>query len=368
MNTKKRQNKFSFLLGIATLLTVIFTFDKYISSNYIRGGSATFIAAAAHSAVTWYVFAFLTIPLLKFVRRFPIQKKTPAAMILLYIFASILFSFAHTTTTYLFWFKRLGYKVVFSEDFILHLISHYAFNLIIFLSIIGLYYLIEYYRISRERELRTAELKTLLSQTRLQVLKMQIQPHFLFNTLNAIAALMYEDVNKSHTMLSRLSDLLRIALDSSERQEVTLQEEMTFLQSYLDIQELRFQDRLQINVNTPPETLNAMVPSMILQPLVENVVTHGLEPLGNKGKIEIRSQIKDNSLILKISDNGPGLPSSENIDESNGIGISNTRKRLRQLFGDDFKIEFTNNTNAGMKVTMTIPFREESKFQVDTHT
>ena len=365
MDKKKKQNKFLIILGIATFLSIIFTFDKYIISNYIRGGSVTFTEAAAWSVATWYVFALLTIPLLKFVKQFPLQKKAPAARIILYFFASIIFSMAHTTTTYLIWFKRLGFKVVFSEDFILQLISHYAFNLIIFSSVIGLYYLIEYYRIYHERELRTAELKALLSQTKLQVLKMQIQPHFLFNTLNGIAALMYEDVNKAHTMLSRLSDLLRIALESTESQEITLRKEMTFLMSYLDIQEMRFQDRLQIKLNISPETLNLLVPNMILQPFVENVFIHGFEPLGNKCKIEISAQIKDNSLILQISDNGPGLPESENIDENNGIGISNTRKRLHQLYGEDFTIEFANNANAGMRVTMVIPHRDENEFQMN---
>ena len=365
LGKKIKQNKLYLLLGIATFLAIIFTFDKYILSNYIRGGSVTIAEAAVWSVATWYVFALLTIPLLKFVRQFPLRKKTAAARILLYFFASIIFSIAHTTTTYIIWYKRVGFKVVLSEGFILQLLSHYAFNLIIFSIVIGLYYLIEYYRIYHERELRTAELKALLSQSRLQVLKMQIQPHFLFNTLNGIAALMYEDVDKAHTMLSRLSDLLRIALESTERQEITLQKEITFLKSYLDIQELRFQGRLQINVDTPKETLNALVPNMILQPFVENIFTHGFEPLRNKCKIEISSRIKDNSLILQISDNGPGFPETENIDESSGIGISNTRKRLHQLFGEDFTIEFTNNSNAGMKVTMAIPYRDENELPMD---
>jgi two-component system LytT family sensor kinase len=217
----------------------------------------------------------------------------------------------------------------------------------------------DYYSKYRERELSAAELEKQLAEARLQALQMQLNPHFLFNSLHSISALMHQDVEGADGMIARLSDLLRAALESSDTQEVTLREELDLLKRYLAIEQIRFGDRLNVNIAAPPELLDAEVPNLILQPLVENAIRHGVEPRATPGRIELRAQRSNNALVLEVSDNGPGLPSSQPMDE--GVGLSNTRTRLRTLYGEAHSFELRQSPEGGLLVRLTIPFRTASK-------
>jgi LytS/YehU family sensor histidine kinase len=199
-------------------------------------------------------------------------------------------------------------------------------------------------------------LETQLAQAQLQTLKMQLHPHFLFNTLNAIAGLVRDSRNKAAVnMLAGLSDLLRYTLENAGKQEVPLKEELEFLELYLDIQQMRFSDRLRVELQIEPETLGALVPNLILQPLVENAIRHGVSRRAASGTIGVSAKRDDALLCIRIYDDGPGLKR----DKGRGVecvGLSNTRARLRQLYSEDQRFSLTEREGGGVEATLIIPF------------
>ena|SRR5579863_3053858 len=214
---------------------------------------------------------------------------------------------------------------------------------------------IAYYRRSRERELRTSQLETQLAKANLHGLKSQLQPHFLFNTMHSISSLMLTNVMAADEMMTRLSDLLRMSLDNGEAQITTLNREIEFVNGYLEIEKIRYEDRLKVVWDIAPETLDALVPQLLLQPLVENAVRHGVSRLSSGGEIRIVASHTDDTLHLQVKDNGPGLAESA-IVQSEGLGLGTTRERLRTLYGDAQSIEIKNVPTGGAEVTVRIPF------------
>jgi two-component system, LytTR family, sensor kinase len=227
-------------------------------------------------------------------------------------------------------------------------------NIIIYSLIIAGHYGYQYYRSFRERQLRSAELETLLARADLQNLKSQLQPHFLFNTLNTISVLMRRDPAAANQTLVRLSDLLRISLNNVGAHEVSLREELNFLDGYLEIEQTRFQDRLQIRRSIEPGAMAGAVPNLILQPLVENAIKHGIARRPGPGTIEITAMCKASNLHLEVRDDGPGLT---NLHGQNGVGLSNTRRRLQQLYGSQHEFHIRAAAGGGVSVTVVIPFR-----------
>ena len=219
----------------------------------------------------------------------------------------------------------------------------------------------DYYRRFRERERRAAQLEveaaqleTQLAQAQLDALKMQLHPHFLFNTLNSISVLMRDDATAANRMLIRLSELLRVALKSEGRQEIPLRQELEFLRGYLEIEQTRFQDRLMVDFDIEKETLDAQVPNLILQPLVENAIRHGIAPRAEAGLIQVQARRENSFVELCVSDDGAGLNESEM--QGNGIGLSNTRKRLEKLYGEQYGFEISSPAGGGLQVRLKIPF------------
>jgi signal transduction histidine kinase len=207
-----------------------------------------------------------------------------------------------------------------------------------------------------QQQTETARLNELLSKAQLNALRRQIEPHFLFNTLNAIAGLVREGRNDAAvTMISGLSDFLRGVLEDSNRQQVPLEEEMTFLQKYLDIQKVRFADRLRLNVNVATELFPAQVPSLILQPMVENAVKHGIAKRAQGGEIRITACRSEGMLVLTVYNDGPSLPPDWEKTQS-GIGMSNIRTRLQSLYGDAFGLNMKNQAPDGVEVSVCVPF------------
>jgi sensor histidine kinase YesM len=184
---------------------------------------------------------------------------------------------------------------------------------------------------------------------------MQLHPHFLFNTLHAVSTLLHRDPDAADEMLSQLSDLLRMTLENFGLQEVSLREELEFIRRYLDIQQTRFQDRLRVTIDVPPETLDARVPNQALQPIVENAIHHGLEGRTGSGTIEIRARGRAAMLQLSVRDDGPGLAATWQVAQQEGIGLSNTRARLKQLYGSLASLDLSNHPLGGTVVTLLIP-------------
>ena len=223
----------------------------------------------------------------------------------------------------------------------------------IYLALVSLAHALHFYRRAQERERRSLELSASLARARLEALKMQLQPHFLFNSLNAIAALVHKDANAADEMLGALSDLLRLTLESSGEQELPLRRELEVVERYLAIEKVRFGDRLNFAIDAAPETLPALVPALVLQPLVENAVRHGLEPLRRPGELTIRAERDGAVLRLLVTDNGAGLRAPSTPRE--GVGLANTRARLRELYGDAAALDLI-SSEEGLTVRIAIPF------------
>ncbi|HEX7150889.1 MAG TPA: histidine kinase [Thermoanaerobaculia bacterium] len=210
-----------------------------------------------------------------------------------------------------------------------------------------------YYRRMRDRELTASQLRAELAESKLEVLKRQLHPHFLFNTLNSISVLMFEDVKVANRMLLRLSEILRHGLTDDSPHEVSLERELRFLERYLEIERMRFGDRLTIDMNVDPTSLGARVPNLILQPLVENAIRYGVAAVDRPSRVAIRAEKQGEELKLEVRDDGPGLARNA----KRGIGLSNTEARLRQMYGTEQKLELTSPAAGGLLVSISIPFR-----------
>jgi len=217
---------------------------------------------------------------------------------------------------------------------------------------------IAYYGKYRERELQSSQLEAQLAHAQLEVLKIQLEPHFLFNTLNSIAALARNDGLAAENMTLQLADLLRFSLDAVGIHEVPLSRELTFLQKYIDIQQTRFQERLRVEMDIQPLTLSALVPNLLLQPLVENAIRHGIGPRRAPGFIRISTRQVFDELWMEISDNGLGLTGYAGVAPPEGVGLQNTRARLQQLYNHDHKMTLEDAPAGGCIVKIHIPFRE----------
>jgi two-component system, LytTR family, sensor kinase len=235
-----------------------------------------------------------------------------------------------------------------------------ALDVLVYWSLVGFCQAITNFRSSQERERRAAELEARLTSAKLQALRMQINPHFLFNTLNSIAALVYVNPRAADEMLGDLSELLRRALDSMEEQEVPLAQELEFIGAYLSLEQKRFGERLRVEQSVPDELMKALVPALILQPLVENAVRHGIEPRRGPGLISIEAKQEHKHLHLIVRDNGRGLPGADlNNSGRRGIGLANTQARLRALYGQDQSFSFGGAEPQGCRVDIHLPFHLE---------
>ena len=216
---------------------------------------------------------------------------------------------------------------------------------------------LSHFQESRQRERRALELEARLTQANLQALKMQLQPHFLFNALNAISTLIHQNPKAADDMVGALSQFLRMSLDVSSQNEVPLQKELEFVNRYLDIQQTRFGVRLRIRREIDPAAADAIVPPLLLQPLVENSIRHGIETRESGGLVTIRVQRRDEMLLLEVCDDGGGFTGRQLLPVSQGIGLSNTKARLQALYGERHQFRLIANCPTGACVSMAIPFR-----------
>jgi two-component system, LytTR family, sensor kinase len=349
---KNRWSKWLFGFGLWTLLGLSFASQFYISSAK-AGLAVTWKQAVSYALGDWYVFAGLSIPVIPLARRFHFETGNAARSLLVHALGSIAFSLGYMVVRA--WVGQWQSDASFEEAFKPLLVKTWHFNLLIYWVIVAVSQAFDYYRKYQERELRAAELEKRLVQAKLQALQMQLNPHFLFNTLHSISSLMHQDVEAADRMVMRLGDLLRAALDSAKTQEVTLRQELAFLERYLEIEQIRFGHRLPVKQEIAAETLDAQVPNLILQPLVENAIRHGIEPWSKPGCIELGAHRTDNRLTLAVADNGAGLRDNRPTEE--GVGLSNTRARLRELYGEAHRFELRRSAEGGLLAELTIPFR-----------
>jgi two-component system, LytTR family, sensor kinase len=234
-------------------------------------------------------------------------------------------------------------------------LSVYLHTIFNYMQITAVGWAVHYQREARMRAVRTSRLEASLAEARLAMLRMQLQPHFLFNTLNSIAALMRRDVDAADRMIARLAELLRHSLDTTGRREVTLREELETLARYLEIEQTRFADRLTVQYEVEPETLDALVPGLILQPIVENAVRHGVAQRPSAGLVALAARRDDGQLVIAVSDDGPGLAASHGA-ATPGIGLANTRARLEQLYGLQHGLDIYDRPDGGTDVVLRLPY------------
>ena len=242
------------------------------------------------------------------------------------------------------------------SSMLLGVFQYIAIDALIYGLIATFFLMLGYARQWQEHSVAAAVLRSELAEARLNALTSRLQPHFLFNTLNAIAALVRDEPRRAERLLARLSDLLRQALRDAEQSEVTLENELSFVEKYAEVQETRFGPRLNVAFDIDPDVLSAKVPPLLLQPIVENAFRHGLAPRSGTGSIRVRAEEQQDRLHLSVIDDGIGLPPSGVQD---GVGLRTTRARLRQLYGEDFHFALTAPANGGVGAhcTIVLPLR-----------
>jgi two-component system LytT family sensor kinase len=338
-----------------TLVGLAFASQFYLSSTLL-GRSVTWVQALSYSLGDWYVWAVLSLPILMLARRFPADGQRPWRTAAIHLAAALVFSLVYVALRSAVGLAHgwlIDERVEFMEVFQPLLVKTFPFNLLIYGVIISVSHGIDYYRKYHERTVHALELEKHLAEARLQALLRQLKPHFLFNTLNGIASLMHTDVDAADRMLVRLSELLRLTMSHPGQPLTRLSDEIGFIEKYLEIERIRFRDRLTVAIDVEPAALDADVPSLILQPIVENAIRHGIEPHARPGRIEITARRSVAGIELAVLDNGGGMPAGGFTRE--GIGIANTRERLRELYGERHRFEMVNRPEGGLAVKIVIP-------------
>jgi hypothetical protein len=230
----------------------------------------------------------------------------------------------------------------------------------------GLYFGIKYYQQLQQQTEQTLKATAAAHQAQLKMLRYQLNPHFLFNTLNAISTLILDGANETANLaVSRLSDFLRYTLDNDPMKRVTLGSELGALDLYLEIEKVRFGDRLIIEKEIQPDTLNALVPSLILQPLIENAIKYAITPSEDGGMLRISAKLQNEVLVLQVADTGPGMGNGKSKQKSSGVGLKNTRERLSQFYGDRQAFTLAPNEPTGLVITINIPYEKENVESAD---
>jgi signal transduction histidine kinase len=345
---KRRWIRWVLILLAWSAVAVFFATQTYVFYKY-SGGQAHFWLILKINLADWYAWGFLAPGINWLARRFPFEHGKWAQSLTIHLFASVGGSLLKWALNNLLRRNILGLSQSVSLVYVFHQ------NLVIYWIVVAATQGYLYYSRYREGELRTAQLSAQLAHAQLQALRMQLHPHFLFNTLNAISTLVHKDPETADRMIARLSDMLRLTLENMGVQEVRLAQELEFLERYLEIERMRFPDRLEVQMHIAPETLDACAPYLILQPIVENAIRHGIAPRSTPGKVEVRAECKDGRLILEVRDDGPGISSNSNAKD--GVGISSTRARLERLYGAAYQFELRNAAEGGLVVTFAMPFR-----------
>jgi two-component system, LytTR family, sensor kinase len=337
------------------------------------GGSMSFLSVLALQSSQVLTYAPLTPFVFAFANCYQVQRSNWAKRSLVLLGGGLVFTVAQVAlrglTPYAFWDPRVrhwvsavwdsqthGFRIqwfMFRSIFLTNLVDDVVTT---YLPIVLIAHVVSYYQRLRERELRSSQLQGQLEKARLQLLKSQLQPHFLFNTLNSISALMLTNVEAADRMITRLGDLLRMSLETAGTQMTTLSRELEFVNCYIEIEKVRFDERLKVRIDVAPETLDARVPHLLLQPLVDNAIKHGISRRATGGEIRISAAQDDADLYLEVRDNGPGFKEPSQ-SPSSGVGLRITRERLETIYGQDHSVELLSLPDGGVAARVCIPLR-----------
>lgn len=348
--------------GIFTLIGLAFAFSGY-AMYAVKGEPIAFVKTLYWGLAEWWLWALLAPGIFWLDRAAPLGKSTWRRSLPIHLLGYLVALLLHETG-YVLLERASGWTMVPTPPFARHLLVFVSkrapFDFLVYCVLVGSSCMANIYRRYQERELRASQLEAQLTKAQLEVLRSQLQPHFLFNTLNTISSLVNSDTVAAERVVSRLGDLLRLSMKHTGQNELPLREELEFLGHYVDIQRSRFRERLNVELSVPNEVLEGMVPTFVLQPLVENAVRHGIEPRTTQGRVLVKACREGNRLILEVADNGPGLvgPVKESNGNGRGIGLANTRARLEQLYGMNQSISISNRPEGGVVVRLEVPFRE----------
>ncbi|HEU0299961.1 MAG TPA: histidine kinase [Longimicrobium sp.] len=306
------------------------------------------LAETVFDALLWTVY---TPVILALARRFPVQRAVLRRNLAIHAAAGLLLASAAVVLNFLVARYTYLYGPFWPRFYWVSL--HYA--LLSYAAVVAAGHALEIYRRFRDREMRASQLEGQLARARLHALEMQLQPHFLFNTLNSISELVHDDPGAAEVMIAQLGDLLRMTTDRAGREEVPLARELELVGTYLEIERTRFQDRLSVKTEVDADVMDAMVPNLVLQPLVENAVRHGLSPQVAPGTVTLAARRVGDVLRLTVRDDGRGLPPRGERRER--VGVGNTRSRLTQAYGAAHRFELADAPGGGTLVTIEIPYR-----------
>src|ERR1700681_4850903 len=353
------------LFVIATGFGLSSTFQAYGMRLLADGTTSprSLVPLLGLNLVYWYVPALLAPSIMTIALRYQLGRVRGFTQALIHVAGALVYSVVHTTVLLaagvaLFAEARPGAAAAWWRHARIEYLRQLDWLLMTCLFLVGLAHALAYRRESETRALDAAHLETRLVEAQLQALQRQLHPHFLFNTLNTIAGLMRINLNAADLMIDRLGDLLRMTLDTSGTQQVPLKQELEVLQKYLEIEQTRFESRLAISMHIDFETLDALVPNLLLQPLVENAIRHGIAPHARPGWIAIHAVREGSRLRIEIRDSGNGLPPDRLMALNRGIGLGNTRARLVHLYPSAHQFSFS-NLDQGFSVTVSIPFEIE---------
>ena len=334
----------------------------FASLMYLLIDSLGGVPPKPYELIVWwlarfYLWAALSPLTVRLVRYFPLQPPR-ASHLIIHFGASLLFSSIHIVLHFSIMFLLTGNALLScsTPSTAGQFLSNYPFGVAAYWVIVAIVYATDYYVRFGQEQLRSTKLQAQLAEAHFRALQMQLQPHFLFNALHSLSDLVSEEPLAATTMIARLGDFLRLTLHASNLQWVPLSQELEFLHAYLDIERIRFADRLRISEDVDIDVLDAAVPNLLLQPLVENAVRHGFSSHLRPGLIEIAAERRGEALNIEIRDNGPGVQEDPNYIPD-GIGLKNTKERLKQAYGFTYSLDLLNRPEGGTVVRCTFPFR-----------
>ena len=355
-STSEKKRPYWLLIAAACLVpAVLDALKSYLNARYVGSGVVDW-SDVIFAGVEWLFLGALTPIAYVLAQRFPLSREKLGRSLAVHFLGSLLLCFGWATLGLILGIvlDRYPAQENLLRGYVSWLLTSLPWSVFMYFTVLGCVYAFTYYREARERETREARLAAQLSEAKLSALRMQLHPHFLFNSLNAITVLVRDQrTQEAADMLELLSGLLRQVLQTEQGEFVTLNQELQFIEQYLDIEQVRFSDRLQVRWSIHDAVRGVLVPAFILQPLVENAVRHGIAKRIENGVIEITAGAEGKWLVLNVIDNGPGYEPGKEM----GLGLANTELRLQTLFGDQAELKLLPAPGGGTIAKLQIPLR-----------
>jgi signal transduction histidine kinase len=356
INAVPKSYRLWLVISAASLVPALLSaFTAYLNFRVMGRGKADW-RTVAFAGTIWLVFGALTPIIYALSRRYPLRREAIVRTIGAHLIGALVLcvGWASLGVSLALLLNRRPPQEPLVRYYFSWVLTNLPWSVFLYFTVLGCIYAFTYYREARERESQQARLAAQLAEARLSALRMQLNPHFLFNSLNAITVLVRDhNTRGAARMLELLSGVLRQVLQSEKRQEITLDDELRFIEQYLEIEQVRFSDRLQVRWSIEPPTREALVPEFILQPLVENAIRHGVAKRSEAGLIEVAALESEGDVLLSVWDNGPGY----NPVSDGGVGLANTRARLETLFGETGRLEVSAAPAGGTIAMVRFPMR-----------